>query len=109
MKFSLALIANGSIDSWVDERQFKHHGNCVKANWPDARILSIGVHTEQGRRYTLEGEDGTTFAVEVEPVYDGSERAATEAIGRKLDDRDFGKTATEIVQADDARREKHRD
>ena len=110
MKFSIILANVGPSISDIgsDDRQYPNAEAAFKARYPYARIIDIEFDAEGAAIFGAD-EDGTHFVAQVTAIYDGSENAAAEAIGRKLDERDFGKTATEIVQAEDYRTERARD
>ena len=99
MKFKIKTDSGEQI-----AEQFPSRTSALRSVFPDARVVGWTPGMDD-TSYNMEGEDGTLFCVVVEDVFDGSERECSEAIGRDLSPDDWGKTATEIIQSEQHRRE----
>lgn len=103
MKFSIILsnVGPSFYDLGSDDRQYPNAEAAFKAQYPNANIIDAEYDADDP--YTCSicavGEDGTCFVAQISPVFDGSENAAADAIGRKLGANDWGKTTDEIIAA----------
>lgn len=109
MKFRIKITSQGIVgDFGCDGKQYRDSKQAVDALYPNAKS-SFVTRTGDVESYRSTGEDGLIFYAEAAPVFDGSESETATAIGRNLDARDWGKTATEIIQGNEAREEARRD